>query len=447
MKIHGHLKYCLRDKEGNIKQQGEGNNTVTNLGKLTFLFGGLGDLFDNTTIYGNRYKSYNGVGTTGADVNKTAGQNAKNMLLAMGNASLEGKLFFTPSDAQLIGYASTATAATGAAKEGIRVLTVDPLTGDQIVTTPTKTAATYKYMSESEGDIDTIAMQIPAAAVGHDLPRNIETNTHKPLPPGSYGLDANHIGLYNTSTSAYDKQMSLQDMSISDFTPTGTISSYFTAADYITYCFEWSDYIITAIRYTNTMQPGSDITYLQALGVYNKTTGQFAITNMDTTIKNACSQSAYLIIYNSNLYLATYGSTTTYQITVAGTAPTLTASAVSKSDILDTSKATQYTVITPFNIGTEQKYVSNVSGTLNVFSGAKDGIDSVSIPNSYRDMPVYINKIFGYRYVYSDNRAYYYYIINCIGNLFSYFTLDETLEKGSGDELTLTYYYELEEGT
>lgn len=422
MSIRGRVKVEHRDKDGKLLNFIDKHNTITELGKAASLFFGVSALgIPNAIQPGFVYPDSNSAGaqaSTDYVQTKTADTVVECELLSTPAADIAAASLpslFVPDDNDIIGFAKEKTATTSlATKEGIRVAPQN--SNKQVITaTAEGNTASFGYQwTGIEGELHTVAMNIPGVILKHTMPDMFNQNNTF-IPEKHNGVPTGKIA---AGGSGYTKLLDLNTDAITDFTPTGSYVSV------TRWCgLKFGDYIIECL------------------------TDQIRVTNASsgTTYTENWSGLRGAWIEGSTLYILTYSSSTftCYSATVSDSA--ITATVVTLSDHVASTWQHDY------------YYFAGLSDGSVVILGYIDGMSNrqpTKIVHKLTDTTAKMETRDVYEKslmcVYLDNIISYYTTSAIIpagqfGWLLSYLDLESNWTINAADTVTVTYTYELEE--
>lgn len=459
--LHGKVSLTLLSEDGTVKKTKSKHNTITSLGKMAALTKGVANLTDYCSLYGASVAKPHETGDSG--MTKASTSVVKVVLTNKAASSFEGKSFESLADSEVIGFATSATEATGIAKEGIRVSAKNEQL-DTLVANQTRDGVRFSWTG-IEGNLNSIGMFIPPLAVmqGCDntdgTAQEYTTQSTQFLTTGDGSVPADCIAIGPSLT----KLLNLKTLTISDFVP----GSRAIQAGYSGRCaFYFGDYIIT---FCPTMGQYSTLDFVQLLTVYNTRTEVYYTIQLSLYISSSYIPSGFIIKNNELYMIGIINSAAVYKVTVTDSGMTFS----SYSDWYSIINADWIRINTypfkynrwgfvPVQIGNEtytyciDSFYSNLASQNDCFiikdMQAQSQNDDYLAPHvtgayvysniSHDIGGVYLNTIY-----HIDNYGLYVAPIGQYGNLFSYFDLEETWEIASTDTLQLSYFYELEDNT
>lgn len=442
MKFNGIISYSLENSITGKKTVKTIENTITNLGKQAFLFGGLAQLLGFTDVNGN-YISQNA--DTGIpyrsdgmslNISKDADCVVNNVLLNLGSTDITGKTFLQYDKLNIIGKASTLAAEDSTPKVGYRVPAEDTNTGSKIIVQDNKITATYKYGANVTGTIDTIAMIGRPILLPQYLSDTDEGSIQSGIAAG--GMDGAPLNsfayAYQKDSETFMRCVDVDTLAVSDYEPGDTV----TLSN--GYWFDTDDYIIG-------FETNSAVCH-----AINKTTGVHTQTNRPGYSQYYNSLLVNIIdniVYFATAYVqyASVSDFTTYKLNLSGGMTSNTFSEIVNfteafnANILG-GGGIRSLIIMPLNKNLYYVYKSYTSSGSNF-----DDYYLIENPlnSAWTDFAINMNKIYYYGYIY---RGLFVkesvYVAKHYGNLFSYKRLEEPIEKTADDVLTISYSYELE---
>lgn len=438
MGLRGHVKFEVRDSKGKLKLHIDKNNHITELGKAAALFYGVSSLVIPSDVYsGYTVPDDNGrpatSGSTYSQKDSTAIVECD--LLDKPASDLADACWLEPTSDELTAFGKNTTASGSlTTKEGLRVVPTDMTTGAKIAASAAGNKITTQYQfTNISGDVQTIAMRIPKIALVHNLP-DMFNNDNEFIPSLLAGTTARQIAVGGAS---YNKALNLDTLAITDFVPTDTFTP--------NKCFG-------AIEYNGFILEGS----YNSLRVTEIATGTTYTENW-TGIRGLfeTSTNAYILCYNSywRLYEITSVSDTETQTTEVNWY-----TVIGTNDLCPSSSIPTNYYLTSFRQGDQILYFAHdveftsgmvttygmiifddLNKNMNDSSNYRLETDSYAASDiywcNYRGLLIH----YGY-YTYSEVLTG-----DQIGNLFSYFDLEQTYTLEATDIVTVTYTYELEE--
>ena len=449
--LQGKVSLTLLDKDGTVKKTKCKHNTITALGKMAALTNGIANLTDYCNLYGASVAKPRETGDTGT--NKSSTSVVKIVLTNKAAASFEGKSFESLEDSEIIGFATSATETTSAAKEGIRVSARNEQL-DILVANQTRDGVRFSWTG-IEGSLNSVCMFIPPLAIMQccdntdTTAAQYTTVSTQFITTGDSSVPADCIAIGPSLT----KLLNLKTFTISDFVP-GTRAVPTT--DFGRSAFYFGDYIITFCPSQSRI-----------VTVYNAKTEVYYTVDVSSSLSSLTFIPGF-IIKNNELYMIGIVNRSTaaaYKVAVTDSVMTFT----SYTDLYNIINASWITIYSsyysnkwsfvPVQIGNEMytycivSYYTGDSSEINCFI-IKD-MQAQSPDNKYiapyvrcrQGTPnvsmvggVYLNTIYCI-----DYKGLYVAPVGQYGNLFSYFDLAETWEIASTDTLQLSYFYELED--
>ena len=243
MKFKGIISYSLENRVTGKKTVKTIENTITNLGKQAFLFGGLAQWLGFTNVNGNYISQNLDTGIpdmTRFGITKDADCVVNNVLLNLGSTDITGKTFLQYDKLNIIGKASTLAEEDSTPKVGYRIPAEDTSTGTKTIVQDNKITATYKYGANVTGTIDTIAM------IGRPilLPQYLSDTDEGTIQSGisAGGMDGTPLNsfayAYTKDNETFMRCIDVDTLAVSDYEPGDTV----TLSD--GYWFDTDDYII-----------------------------------------------------------------------------------------------------------------------------------------------------------------------------------------------------------
>lgn len=438
MKFKGIISYSLESRVTGKKTVKTIENTITNLGKQAFLFGGLSQWLGFTTVNGN-YISQNAdtgipyrVDGMSLNISKDADCVVNNILLNLGSTDITDKTFLQYDKLNIIGKASTIAAEDSTPKVGYRVPAEDTNTGAKIIVQDNKITATYKYGANVVGTIDTIAMIGRPILLPQYLSDTDEGSIQSGIAAG--GMDGAPLNsfayAYTKDSNTFMRCVDVDTLAVSDYAPGDTV----TLSN--GYWFDTNDYVIG-------FDINSDVCH-----AINKTTGVH-------TQANRPGYSAYYnsllvniidnIVYFATAYKesATVSDFTTYKLNLSnGMTSNTFSETVNFTEAFNTNilgGGVRRLIIMPLNKNLYYIYKYSTSNESMYY------LIENPLTSAWTDFAIDMNKIYSSGYIYrglfvKDSV----YVAKHYGNLFSYKRLEAPIEKTADDVLTISYSYELE---
>ena len=436
MKFKGIISYSLENRVTGKKTVKTIENTITNLGKQAFLFGGLAQWLGFTSVNGNYISQNPDIGvpdskasdSNGNKLSKDADCVVSNVLLNLGSMDITGKTFLQYDSLNVIGKASTSVAVDTTPGIGYRALAEDTNTGKNIIVQDNKITATYKYGANVAGTIDTIAMIGKSFIIPQYLSDKDETGIQSGISVG--GMDGTPLNsfayAYTKGSETFMRCVDVDTLAVSDYEPADTV----TLSN--GYWFDTDDYIIG-------IETGNYICH-----AINKSTGthtQIAIPGMGGYYKGLLVN-----IIGGNVYIAAGGY---------NSAPYVSAFTTYKLDLTNGMSSSTFSETVNFTDAFNANILYDSSGNMLIVPLKKD-LYLVNYASSYfligDPLTAVYSKFYTSKYsIYNPGYCYRgllirdsVYVAKHYGNLFSYKRLEAPIEKTADDVLTISYSYELE---
>lgn len=459
--IRGKVALSLIDQSGKVKRTKTKHNTITELGKMAALTRGVAGLTDYCELYGAAVAK--GRETGDKSLIKPAGSTVKIVLTSRQATEFENASFAALADNEILGYATTATAATGTAKEGIRVTARNAQLA-QLVASQTRAGMRFSWTG-IEGNLNTIGMFIPPLAISHLVDNTDEsatpdhtTVTSQFLLTGQASVPADCIAI----GSSRNKLLNLNSLTLADFTPgSSNIKPGYAGRS----AFYWGDYIITFTPLPGATSQSSS--FKQAVTVFNTSTN----ASYTQLIVSDSFTLAGFTVENNKLYAIGLNSTTfnAYECTV--TDSEIQTSLIQNiafianpgwlTRVSSPVNHNKYGFV-PVQIGDKyytyciDAYIEDIRNEINCYlvpdlsvQGPSNNCLAPYVYGSYMytNMTHHVGGIYLNTLYNIDDAGLYIAPAGQFGNLFSYFDLEETWEIAASDTLQLSYFYELEDMT
>ena len=435
MKFKGIISYSLENRVTGKKTVKTIENTITNLGKQAFLFGGLAQWLGFTNVNGNYISQNLDTGIpdkTRFGITKDADCVVNNVLLNLGSTDITDKTFLQYAKLNIIGKASTLAEEDSTPKVGYRIPAEDTSTGTKTIVQDNKITATYKYGANVTGTIDTIAM------IGRPilLPQYLSDTDEGTIQSGisAGGMDGTPLNsfayAYTKDNETFMRCIDVDTLAVSDYEPGDTV----TLSD--GYWFDTDDYIIG-------FEANSDVCH-----AINKTTGVHTQTNRPgyssfyySLLVNIIGNTVYLA--TALVQSATVSDFTTYKLNLSdGMTSNTFNETVNFTEAFNANilgEGIHTLIIMPINKNLYYVYKRNTNNQYMYY------LIENPLTSAWIDFAIDMNKIYNYGYTYrglfvKDSV----YVAKHYGNLFSYKRLEAPIEKTADDVLTISYSYELE---